>query len=216
MNIVRTRIMGSIYTGLFGITNDNVCFLSASTDIKSEKIFQETLDVKIVKTNIYSSPLLAVFAKMNNKYAYLPSFAGAREIETIEKEIKVKILSSEQAIGNLIEVNDKAAVVSNTLNEKAAKEIESTGLKIVKSNIGKSEVTGSCLVATSKGFLANPFIGKEEILKIQEAFGVKGGSSTANTGDYLVRNSILANSKGMVLGEQTTPFEINKIEEALE
>lgn len=216
MNIVRTRIMGSIYTGLFGITNDKICFLSASTDEKSEKIVAETLDVKVVRTNIYSSPLLAVFAKMNNKYAYLPTLANAKEVEAIEKEIKVKILKTEQAVGNLIELNDNGAIVSKLLATNAVKEIESTGLKVLQSNVGRSEVTGSSLVATARGFVANPYITKEEAVSIQEVLGVKGGSSTANTGDYLIRNSLLANSKGMVLGEQTTPFEINKIEEALE
>ena len=216
MNIVRTRIMGSIYTGLFGITNDKICFLPSSVDEKSEKIVAETLDVKVIRASIYTSPLLAVFAKMNNKYAYLPNFATSSEIELIEKEIKVKVLNTEQTIGNLIELNDSAAIVSKTLAQKTIKEIEKTGLEVFQTNIGKTEITGSSIVTTNHGFLVNPYVTKEEALKLQEVLKVKGGSSTANTGDYLVRNSILANTKGMVLGEQTTPFEINKIEEALE
>jgi len=208
--------MGSIYTGLFGITNDKICFLPSSVDEKSEKLVAETLDVKIVKASIYTSPLLAVFAKMNNKYAYLPNFASAKEIEIIEKEIKVKVLNTEQTIGNLIELNDTAAIVSKTLAQKTIKELEKTGLTVFQTNIGKTEITGSSIVTTNKGFLVNPYVTKEEAIKLQEVLKVKGGSSTANTGDYLVRNSILANTKGMVLGEQTTPFEINKIEEALE
>ncbi len=216
MNIVRTRIMGSIYTGLFGITNDKVCFLPSSVDEKSEKIVASTLDVKVIRASVYTSPLLAVFAKMNNKYAYLPNFATQQEIELIEKEIKVKILDTEQTIGNLVELNDKVAIVSKTLAQKTIKELEKTGLDVLQMNIGKTEITGSSIVTTNSGFLVNPYISKEEVLKLQEILKLKGGSSTANTGDYLVRNSILANTKGMVLGEQTTPFEINKIEEALE
>ncbi len=216
MNIVRTRIMGSIYTGLFGITNDKICFLPSSVDEKSEKIVADTLDVKIVRASIYESPLLAVFAKMNNKYAYLPSFASLKEIEAIEKEIKVKVLDTEQTLGNLIELNDNAAIVSKALAQKTIKAIQSSGLEVYQTNIGKTEITGSSIVTTNNGFLVNPYVTQEEAMKMQEILKVKGGSSTANTGDYLVRNSVLANTKGMVLGEQTTPFEINKIEEALE
>jgi translation initiation factor 6 len=208
--------MGSIYTGLFGITNDKICFLPSSVDEKSEKIVASTLDVKVIRASIYTSPLLAVFAKMNNKYAYLPNFASAKEIEIIEKDIKVKVLNTEQTIGNLIELNDKVAIVSKTLAQKTIKELEKTGLEVLQMNIGKTEITGSSIVTTNNGFLVNPYVTKEEVLKLQEILKLKGGSSTANTGDYLVRNSILANTKGMVLGEQTTPFEINKIEEALE
>ena len=216
MNIVRARIMGSIYTGLFGITNDKICFLPSSVDEKSEKIVADTLDVKVIRASVYTSPLLAVFAKMNNKYAYLPNFATQKEIELIEKEIKVKVLDTEQTIGNLVELNDKVAIVSKTLAQKTIKELQKTGLEVLQMNIGKTEITGSSIVTTNSGFLVNPYISKEEVLKVQEILKLKGGSSTANTGDYLVRNSILANTKGMVLGEQTTPFEINKIEEALE
>ncbi|HPM85645.1 MAG: translation initiation factor IF-6 [Candidatus ainarchaeum sp.] len=216
MNIERMRIMGSIYTGLFAITNDNLCFLPPSISEKEENMISEILQVKTVKTNIYSSPLLAVFAKMNNKYAYIPSFASQKEIETIEKEIKVKILKTQQAIGNLIELNDNTAIVSKILDEKIVEELKNTGLEILITNIGKSEVTGSSIVTTNKGFLVNPYANKEEIKEISEILKIKGGSSTANSGDYLIRNSVLANSKGMILGEQTTPFEINKIEEALE
>jgi translation initiation factor 6 len=208
--------MGSIYTGLFGITNDKICFLPSSVDEKSEKIVASTLDVKVIRASIYTSPLLAVFAKMNNKYAYLPNFASAKEIEIIEKDIKVKVLDTEQTIGNLIELNDTSAIVSKTLAQKTIKELEKTGLSVLQMNIGKTEITGSSIVTTNNGFLVNPYVTKEEVLKLQEILKLKGGSSTANTGDYLVRNSILANTKGMVLGEQTTPFEINKIEEALE
>lgn len=208
--------MGSIYTGLFGITNDSLCILPASVEEKSEKNVASTLDVKTLKTNIYESPLVAVFAKMNNKYAYLPSFAQPSEIELIEKEIKVKVLDTEQTLGNLVELNDTAAIVSKSLAQKTIKELEKTGLAVYQTNIGRTEITGSSIVTTNSGFLVNPFITKEEGMKLEEILKVKGGSSTANTGDYLVRNSILANKKGMVLGEQTTPFEINKIEEALE
>ena len=74
MNIERMKIMGSAYVGLFAITNDNLCFLPSSISEKEEKLVSQTLQVKTIKTNIYSSPLLAVFAKMNNKYAYLPNF----------------------------------------------------------------------------------------------------------------------------------------------
>lgn len=216
MNIERMRIMGSIYTGIFGITNDKLCFLPPSINEKSEKKISEALDVKIVKTNIYSSPLLAVFAKMNNKHIYLPNFVNSKEIETIEKEISVKILKTEQALGNLIELNDNAAIASKILDEKVVEEIKKTGLEVLATNIGKSEVTGSSIVLTNNGFLINPYANKEEIQKITDLLKIKGGSSSANSGDYLVRNSVLANTKGMILGEQTTPFEINKIEEALE
>ncbi|MFA6064825.1 MAG: translation initiation factor IF-6 [archaeon] len=216
MNIIRTRIIGSHYVGLFGICNDSLCFLPPSVEEKALKSIEETLEVKAVKVGIYGSSLLAAFAKMNNKYAFVPSYASDKEIETIEKEIKVKIIPTEQALGNMIEVNDVGAIVSKDLQKRSVDEIRKTGLTLTQMNIGRTDVVGSCLLSTSQGFLVNPNISKEEAEILEKTFGVKGGSSTANTGDTFVRNSVLANAKGIVMGENTTPYEINRIEEALD
>ncbi len=215
MEIIRTRILGSNYVGLFGICNDSLCFLPEQIDKKTEDKIAKTLDVKTVKISIYQSALLAVFAKMNNKYAYLPKFASIREIEEIEKEIKAKIINTENALGNLVELNDTGAIISNALDTKVMEEIKKTGLAVEQTNIGKTEVVGSALIATKQAFLINPNATNEEVSKIQKTLGVKGGSSTANYGDPFVRNSVLANTKGIILGETTTPHEINRIEEAL-
>ena len=215
MNIIKTRILGSNYAGLFGITNDNLCFLPPNTEEKTLKEIEKTLEVKAVKTTIYSSPLLAAFAKMNNKYAYVPKYIQPKELETIEKEIKTKIIQTENALGNMIELNDKGAIISQLIPKKICEEIKKTGLQTTQMNIEKITVVGSCLVATNRGFLISPNANMNEAQQIEKTLEVKGGSSTANTGDYFIRNSILANTKGIILGENTTPHEINRIEEAL-
>lgn len=216
MNISRIRLMGSNYVGLFTITNDSLCFVPPSIEEKAQKEIEKILEVKTVKTTIYASSLLAVFSKMNNKNIFLPEFAESKEIETIEKEIKVKLIPTEHALGNMMEVNDNGAIVSKTIQKKAIDEIRKTGLKLTQVNIALTDVVGSCIVATNRGFLANPNISPADAKDLEETLGVKGGSSTANTGDMLVRNSVLANKTGIIMGESTTPYEINRIEEALE
>jgi len=216
MNIARIRILGSNYTGLFAITNDSICFVPQQIEQKALQKIEETLEVKTIKASIYGSALLAVFAKMNNKQIYLPNFVEGKELETIEKEIKVKLIPTENALGNMMELNDTGVIASKTLQKKAIEELKKSGLNILQMNIAKTDVVGSCIVATNRGFVVNPNITKEEAEQIQETLGVKGGSSTANTGDIFIRNSVLANKKGIIMGESTTPYEINRIEEALE
>jgi translation initiation factor 6 len=215
MNIAKIRVLGSNYAGLFCITNDSLCIVPTNIEERTVKTIEEVLGVKTLKTTIYGSSLLSVFAKMNNKNIYLPSYTEPREIEGIEKEIKVKIINTENALGNMIEINDTGAIVSKTLQKKAVEEIRKSGLNIAQTNIAKTDVVGSCLVATNRAFVVNPYITKEEAKIITTTLGVKGGASTANTGDSFIRNSILANKKGILIGENTTPHEINKIEEAL-
>ena len=216
MDIKKTRILGSDYVGLFTITNESLCFVPPGVEEQAVSLIEKTLDVKTVKTGIYDSSLLAVFAKMNNKEIILPKFANPKEIETIEKEIKVRLIDTQKALGNLMAINDTHAILSQTLTRKDMEQISACGLDILQTNIGQSDATGSSLLLTNKGFLVNPNAEDEEIKTIQSTLKVNGGASTANTGDVFIRNSVLANTKGAIVGERTTGHEMNRIDEALE
>jgi translation initiation factor 6 len=216
MKIKRLKIMGSNYLGLFGITNDTLCFLPNNTEEESIKVVENTLDVKVVTTNLYESALLAVFAKMNNKKAYLPEYFLPKEIESIEKEIKVKLIKTDHALGNMLELNDTHAIVSESLEKTELKLFEKEGLEILQTNLARTNAIGSAIAITNKSFVINPNSSNEEIKKVQKFLGFSGGASTANTGDAFIRNSVLANKNGFVIGEATTGHEINRIDEALE
>jgi len=216
MKVSKSRILGSSYVGLFGITNDKLCIVARGTDSKTKKGIEEAMDVKIIEAGIYDSNLIAVFAKMNNKEVFLPSYALSKEIEAIEKEIKVKIIKTEQALGNLIEINDDYAIVSNTLKKETILQLKSNGLNILQQNIAKTDAIGSSILLLNKSFLVSPNASKEEVKNIQDTLNIKGGASTANTGDSFIRNSVIANKTGFVVGDLTTGHELNRIEEALE
>ena len=216
MNLAKTRLLGSSYVGLFGIANDKLCLVPQGTDEKVLKNIEATLEVKALKASIYESSLLAVFAKMNGKQIFLPSYATPREVEHIEKEHKVCIVKTEHALGNMVELNDYGAVASNTLPKAEVEALRAAGLRVEQTNLAKTDAVGSTLVATNRAFLVSPNATKEEVKRIEDALNVKGGSSTANTGDALVRNSVIANSKGAIVGDMTTGFELNRIEEALD
>lgn len=215
MKIKKTKIMGSNYLGLFSIINDSLCLLPNNTEDFAKKIIEETLDVKVITTSLYESSLLAVFGKMNNKNIFLPNYILPREIETIEKEIKVKIIDTQSAIGNLIELNDEKAILSTILKKEEIKTIQKTNIQILTTNIANTSSIGSSIALTNKNFIINPNASSEEIKTIQEFLKMKGGASTANTGDAFIRNSIIANKNGFVVGETTTGHEINRIDEAL-
>jgi translation initiation factor 6 len=215
MNISRIKILGSSYIGLFGIANNTLCFVPRGTEEKTKKDIEKTLDVKVKEINIYDSALLAVFSRMNNKKIFLPSYVAAREVEEIEKEVKTCLINTEQALGNLIEINDTCGVVSQTLTKNAFEQIKKQGLELLQTNIARSDAIGSSLLLTNTSFLINPNSTPEEVKKIQQALNIKGGASTANTGDAFVRNSIIANDKGFVAGDLTTGHELNRIDEAL-
>lgn len=215
MNAARIKLKGSNYIGLFSICNDNLCFVPEGIEERALKTIEQTLEVKAVKINMYDSSLLSVFAKMNNKFCVLPNILKPKEIETVEKEIKVKIIKTEQALGNLIELNDNGVIISKTASKNVVDELKKEKLETIQMNLGKTDAIGSALLATNKGFVGGD-INEEEAKKISETLKVQGGISTANTGDTMIRNSVIANTKGFIAGESTTGFELNRIEEAIE
>lgn len=216
MNAARIKITGSSYIGLFSIANDNLCFVPEGIEERALKTIEQTMDVKAVKISLYDSSLLSVFAKMNNKMCVVPQILNTKEIEKIEREIKIKIIKTEQAIGNLIEINDNGAIVSKTAAKNIIDELKKENLTVTQMNIGKTDAIGSALLSTNNGFVAGSETTEEDAEKIAKTLQVKGGISTANTGDSLIRNSVIANTKGFVAGENTTGFELNRIDEALE
>jgi len=119
--------LGSSYAGLFGVCNDSLCFLPEQIDKKNRTAYWENPRRKNRAGIDLRQFALAVFAKMNNKQMYLPSFVSSRELEVIEREIKAKVLSSESAFGNLAELNDAGAVVSSVLEKKAVDELKKVG-----------------------------------------------------------------------------------------
>jgi translation initiation factor 6 len=215
MKVEILKVLGSPYIGLFAVANDSVCFVPNGIDNSAAKKIGETLDVKILKVSVYESSLLSVFGCINNKKIFLPSNTSAREIEAIEREMKVEIINTGNALGNLVAINDFGAVISKTLPSEIAIQIKSSGINVAHMNVAQSEVVGSSITATSAGFVMNPNSSKEEVKKVQETLNVSGGFSTANAGDVFIRNSIIANAKGFVAGSLTTGHELNRIEEAL-
>ncbi len=70
-------------------------------------------------------------------------------------------------------------------------------------------------VVTNKGGLANPNINEWEAKKLEEVAGVEVLTGTVNFGTDMVGSGLIANSKGYVVGRDTTGFELGIVEEAL-
>ena len=77
------------------------------------------------------------------------------------------------------------------------------------------EITGASTYATNNGFIANPNATKEEVEKLKKIFKVTGAIGSLNYGNPFVNGSILANSRGAIVGTQSTPFELGRVDDAL-
>jgi translation initiation factor 6 len=87
---------------------------------------------------------------------------------------------------------------------------------VVKSQIGGFRTVGANNILTNVGLVINNRATDLEQKEWEKLTGFGTIRTTANTGALAVGLAVVANSKGVVAGEETTGFELNRIVQGLE
>ncbi|MBU0636420.1 translation initiation factor IF-6 [Candidatus Micrarchaeota archaeon] len=217
MKIQKLTIKGSPFIGVFARTTETISLVPHGLSSKEKKTLQQILETEIIPCSLANSSLIGILAIGNQKGFLVPSIIEPRELEFLqERGIKISALNGVEAIGNLVSVNDCHGLCSPALSSQTIQKIEKNlEIKLTKTRIAESDLVGAACVLSGKGFVCNANANKTEVLKIQKSTRLKGNLTSANFGDPFIGNSILANSKGAVVGLHSTPHEIMAIEEAL-
>jgi len=217
MKISRATIKQSPYLGIFTQLSENYIVLPKTLEKTKIKEIEDYFEVRAIPTTISESPLIGVFGKQIGQKMIVSQLITEKETKEIEKQgIEVKVLNTEQAIGNLFAGNSKKGIISQAINPKIKKDIEEfLGIKLETININQTDLVGSSLVITEKGFYVNPDIKETEYKKLENYLELKGGYGSLNYGDKYVGNCMIANTKAIQVGETSTNNEILRIDEAL-
>ncbi len=217
MRIEKLSLNGSAFIGVFGAVTEKIGLFPHNLSPKEEKKIRDVLELEVVKCSVAGTRLIGAMVKGNSRGFIVPESAEKTEIRALEeKGLKVKAVEGLNALGNLVALNDFGCIVSPLLPGKKKKEIESFfRLTAAQESVAKNEVAGASVVATNRGFLVNPNADREEFKLIEQTFKVPGAAATANYGDVFVANDVLANSKGVLIGSQTSGHEIIRIDEGL-
>ncbi len=209
---------GNPFIGIFGKTNDEITLLPRSAPLKVRSACEEALGTRIVEASIVDSNIIGLFCALNSSGIILPPNVTKSEISEIEKfGLRCLVLKDRRtAIGNNIVANDKGAILNPGINERDALAIgECLGVEIHRMKLAGYETVGSACVATNSGFILHNEASEEEVERVESALGVRGGTGTANMGVPFVGLSMFANKKGYVVGEMTSGFEMQRIDESL-
>ena len=217
MHIEKKTIRGSPHIGVFGVMTDKIGLLPKNIMKHELKGVEDLMAVEVVKTNLASSSLLGVLAVGNSKGFVVSEIAEPQEIRELEDAgVRVAQVEGVTALGNLLEINDENGVYSKILPEKVVKDVKSfLKVSLTKQDVAGTDIVGSCLVATNRGFIAHPNISEKEFKKLEKVFGTGGAPTTANYGDVFVGNAVLANSNAVLVGEYTSGHELIRIDEGL-
>ncbi|MDI3502532.1 MAG: translation initiation factor 6 [Archaeoglobi archaeon] len=205
--------------GIFIRVTEDYAFVPPN--LKEEKVeeIERALDVHAIKTTVNGLPLLGCLITGNSNGIIVSPHIMEDELKRIEKEVHIpveRLKSRHSAVGNIILANDSGALVYEELERDAAEQIKKVlGVPVQRGRVDGVSLVGMAAVVTNKGILAHPKTSEKDLVMLEELFSVTGDIGTVNMGSPMVGMGLSANSKGYIAGEDTTPIEIGRIEDAL-
>jgi len=211
-------LFGNPYIGVFCVANENMALIpfTASDELLGNAL--KALEVKEVhKISVDGATVLGALTCMNSKGAIVSHFATDAELKIIGKGLKVERLEDRlNAAGNNILANDNGALVHPGYEDDVMDFIsEVLGVPVETGTVAGFSTVGSAAVATNKGVICHPHTSDYEKEQLSRLFGVDVAIATANYGTGLLGACMIANKKGALVGEASTPIELGKIEDGL-
>ena len=212
-----TRYAGTPNIGVYTAVNESFAFIAGDAAPEFVKDVEEALQVETTLMTVAGSFVIGSLVVMNSNGAVVSGLADPREIETIGKCIKCTPIEDPlNAAGNNILANDKGAIVNPQYSKALVKVIsDALGVECVQASIAGVNTVGSVCRATNIGCVCHADASDEEMKLIQDVLKVECIRTTVNHGSRMLGTGILANSKGALIGDDTTPVEMGKIEEGL-
>lgn len=212
-----SRYGGNPNLGVFAVTNESLCLVAADASPEFVRTLEETLGVETILTTVAGSFVVGSLVALNSNGAVVSGLSEPLEIQRIDERIPCTVLDDPQnAAGNNILVNDKGAIVNPNYGPEVVASIsDALGVECVSSSIAGCNTPGSVCKATNKGCICHLDASDDEVALISDVLGVEVQRTSVNHGSRVVGAGVVANSKGAVVGDDTTPIEMGKIEDGL-
>lgn len=215
--IQKISILRSNFIGVYSKAWEDIVFLPSNVEDEIAAQISEGLQAPVEKLLIDNSSLIGAFIALNSN-GIVVSRNGTDHVfsDQISDRNVLFLKDKINAIGNDVVVNDHAAMIHKAFTASSQKKIEDTlGVEVIKGTIGGIKTVGSAAILTKKGMLVTPEASEDEIRSLSEFFKVPVKEGTANFGNMYVGSSILANSRGVFVGKETTPIETGRIDDIL-
>ncbi|MEM0167653.1 MAG: translation initiation factor IF-6 [Thermoplasmatales archaeon] len=215
--IQKARIFNSPFLGVFIRTWEKYTFYPKGAGDDIVRMISTYLKTEPIGITIGGSNLVGSLCAMNSNGIVVGRMVTEDELKLIPENIRVGVINDKlNATGNNILVNDRIAMVHEEMTERSIKIISDVlGVEVVKGSFKSIKTIGSSGLVTNKGIIRPPNMSDEEIENIGKLFGVRGSVGTANFGSMYIGASVVSNSNGALIGEDSTTVEISNIEEAL-
>ncbi|MDR1404233.1 MAG: translation initiation factor IF-6 [Candidatus Methanoplasma sp.] len=212
-----SRNGGTPNIGIYASVNESLSLVAANSAPEFIRDIEAILGAETVLTTVSGSFVIGSLVRMNSNGAVVSGMIEETELKRIREKINVTVLPDRvNAAGNNILANDRGAIINPELGRNAEKRIsDALGVETVRSAVAGYNTVGSACAATNKGCLCSSDATEEDIRLLQDVLGVETKKCSVNHGSKHIGAGILCNSKGALVGDETTPIEMGKIEDGL-
>ena len=212
----RLAVAGNPYVGVFCATDETVSLASPEVGPKAAKEIGAALGTRVVRTRVAGSTVVGSLVAMNSHGILVSEFAETPELAAVGNDRAHVLRHRLNATGNNVLCNDRGALVHPGYDAESIREIaDALGVPVQRGTIAGIRTVGSAAVATNKGVLCHPHIRDDEREVVESVLGVPATITTANYGTAQLGACLVANTKGAIVGNRTTPIEMGRIEEGL-
>lgn len=210
MALEQTDYEGNENIGFYGIVNDQYTLLARK--FKHYDVFDDCTHIRLGGTN-----LIGLFAAGNSNGIIVPDIIEDHEASQLEEHgIEYLVVDSNYtAMGNLILCNDTGCIISKNLADQRDRIADFLDVPVETGTVASLNIPGSCGVATNKGVLLHRETSEDELEHVESVLGVDGDIGSVNFGSPYVHSGILANSEHLLIGNNTTGPELQRVQDAL-
>jgi len=214
---------GSWNIGAFGVATDKFVILGEGFRPKLLNEMKKVFKVPIIIQNVMDEPIVGVLLAANSRGILVPPQISDIELKNLEEKTgvpveKIEFKTYENALGNILLVNDKVTFIHKDIAEK-----NKHVLKVIEDALDTEVITykftfpiiGTVVALNNKGALTHPMMTDEELEFIKKTANVRVGKGTVNMGSPYIRSGLIVNSHGVVVGLRTTGLEMHRAYEIL-
>ncbi|MFB6145322.1 MAG: translation initiation factor IF-6 [Candidatus Nanohaloarchaea archaeon] len=204
---------GDINIGFYATLTDEYVIVPHS--FKDKEFFPEN---KVV-IRMAGTRLVGLFTEGNSNGLLLPESVKEREVKKLEEKgiEAARIDSAENALGNLVLVNNKGALISPKLKDVKDRIAEVLDVPVTVGEIAGIPNSGVCAVANDRGAVIHREATEEDAELVAEALDIENVDiGTINMGSPYMGSGAVANTEGVLVGGETTGPEIGRLDRVME
>ncbi|MFH0966061.1 MAG: translation initiation factor IF-6 [Methanobacteriota archaeon] len=211
-------IEGDPHIGGFTRVFEDIAVIPAEAPVELEEHYREAFDLEVVRTTIQGSPIIGSLLTGNSNGFVISGLATKAEMKLLSEYRELFLLDrGMNAAGNVILACDRFAAVHPEMDPSLRKDIgEFLKVPITPLTLGDVKVVGMAGVATNKGVVVSPRSTASEIAALERVCELPIGKGSINMGNAMVGTGLVATTRGYLAGDETSGYELGRIEDIFE